>query len=242
MAFFEHDFEIGLRDIGNANFLSNKSILAFLENIGSYHSDSINFGLNNIPLTHSSWVLLGWKVKVLKRPVYGDKLHIVTWAKNPEKFYTYRDFEVYNSNNELVIVATSKWVLIDTNTGKLKPIPEEIINLYNPDTKNALPEEECLFKKLNVSENYIYSCSYIVSRSQIDLNNHMHNLYYLDMAYEVLPEDVYNNMFNYFEISYKKQIRLHEQVKCHYIFEENTHKVIVKSLDEKTTHAIIFLR
>ncbi len=242
MAFFEHDFEIGLRDIENPNFLSNKSILAFLENIGSYHSDSINFGLNNIPLTHSSWVLLGWKVKVLQRPIYGDKLHIVTWAKNAEKFSTYRDFEVYNSANELVIVATSKWVLIDTNTGKLKPIPEEVLNSYKPDTKNALPEEDCILKKLNVSDNYISSCTYTVSRSQIDLNNHMHNLYYLDMAYEVLPEDVYKNMFNYFEISYKKQIRLHEQVKCYYTFEENTHKVIVKSLDDKITHAIIFLR
>lgn len=242
MAFFEHDFEIGLRDIENPNFLSNKSILAFLENIGSYHSDSINFGLNNIPLTHSSWVLLGWKVKVLQRPIYGDKLHIVTWAKNAEKFSTYRDFEVYNSANELVIVATSKWVLIDTTTGKLKPIPEEVLNLYNPDTKNALPEEDCILKKLNVSDNYISSCTYTVSCSQIDLNNHMHNLYYLDMAYEVLPEDVYKNMFNYFEISYKKQIRLHEQVKCYYTFEENTHKVIVKSLDDKITHAIIFLR
>lgn len=242
MAFFEHDFEIGLRDIENPNFLSNKSILAFLENIGSYHSDSINFGLNNIPLTHSSWVLLGWKVKVLQRPIYGDKLHIVTWAKNAEKFSTYRDFEVYNSANELVIVATSKWVLIDTTTGKLKPIPEEVLNLYNPDTKNALPEEDCILKKLNVSDNYISSCTYTVSRSQIDLNNHMHNLYYLDMAYEVLTEDVYKNMFNYFEISYKKQIRLHEQVKCYYTFEENTHKVIVKSLDDKITHAIIFLR
>lgn len=29
MAFFEHNFEIGLRDIENPNFLSNKSILAF---------------------------------------------------------------------------------------------------------------------------------------------------------------------------------------------------------------------
>ena len=242
MAFFEHDFEIGLRDIENPNFLSNKSILAFLENIGSYHSDSINFGLNNIPLTHSSWVLLGWKVQVLKRPVYGDKLHIITWAKNPEKFSTYRDFEVYNSTNELVIIATSKWVLIDTTTGKLKPIPEEILNLYHPDTKNVFSEEESLLKKLNVSENYISSCTYTVSRSQIDLNNHMHNLYYLDMAYEVLPADVYNNMFNYFEISYKKQIRLHEQVKCYYTFEENTHKVIIKSLNDKITYAIIFLR
>lgn len=144
MAYFEHDFEIGLRDIENPNYLSNKSILAFFENIGSYHSDSINFGLNEIPTTHSSWVLLGWKVKILKRPMYGDKLHIVTWARDTEKFSTYRDYEVYNQDNELVIIGTSKWVLIDTTTGRLRPIPEEIIKLYNPDTKTVfLPKKPC---------------------------------------------------------------------------------------------------
>ena len=182
MAYFEHDFEIGLRDIENPNYLSNKSILAFFENIGSYHSDSINFGLNEIPTTHSSWVLLGWKVKILKRPMYGDKLHIVTWARDTEKFSTYRDYEVYNQDNELVIIGTSKWVLIDTTTGRLRPIPEEIIKLYNPDTKTVFPSEEALLSKLTDSEHYDTVCTCAVGRSQIDLNNHMHNLYYLDMA------------------------------------------------------------
>ena len=60
------------------------------------------------------------------------------------------------------------------------------------------------------------------------------------MAYEALPEEVYkNNTFNFFEITYKKQIRLHDTVKCYYVFEENTHKVIIKSLDDKKIHAII---
>ncbi len=243
MAFFEHDFEIGLRDIENPNFLSNKAILALFENIGSYHSDSINFGLNDLPITHSSWVLLGWKVKVLKRPIYGDKLHIVTWARNVEKFSTYRDFEVYNQHNELVIIATSKWVLIDTITEKLKLIPKDIINLYKPDTKVAFPENEALLSKLTDTDNYISETIYTVQRSQIDLNNHMHNLYYLDMAYEALPKEVYeNNVFNTFEISYKRQIKLHNTVKCYYSFEEDTHKIIIKSLDNKTIHAIISLK
>ncbi len=240
MGYFEHDFEIGLRDVENPNYLSNKAILAFFENIGSYHSDSINFGLNEIPKTNSSWVLLGWKVKVLKRPIYGDKLHIVTWARNTEKFSTYRDYKVYNQNNELVIIGTSKWVLVNTTTGKLRPIPEEIIKLYCPDTKTAFSPEESLLTKLTDSEHYDAVCTCTVGRSQIDLNNHMHNLYYLDMAYEALPEEVYkNNTFNFFEITYKKQIRLHDSVKCYYVFEENTHKVVIKSLDDKKTHAII---
>ena len=243
MGYFEHEFEIGLRDIENPNYLSNKAILAFFENIGSFHSDSINFGLNEIPATHSSWVLLGWKVKVLQRPIYGDKLHIVTWARNTEKFSTYRDYEVYNQKNELVIIGTSKWVLIDTTTGKLRPIPEEIIMLYNPDTKTSFSSEEALLTKLTDPEHYDTACTYTVGRSQIDLNKHMHNLYYLDMAYEALPEEVYkNNSFDYFEIAYKKQIRLHDTVNCHYVFEENTHKVVIKSLDDKKTHAIIIFK
>lgn len=243
MSFFEHDFEIGLRDIENPNYLSNKSILAFFENIGSYHSDSINFGLNEIPRTHSSWVLLGWKVKVLQRPIYGDKLHIVTWARNTEKFSTYRDYKVYNQNNELAIIGTSKWVLIDTTTGKLRPIPEEIIKLYRPDNKTVFPADETELSKLTASDNYDSVCTHVVSRSEIDLNNHMHNLYYLDMAYEALPAEIYKkNTFNCFEITYKKQIKLHDTVKCYYVFEENTHKVVIKSLDDKKTHAIILFK
>ncbi len=243
MAFFEHDFEIGLRDIERPNYLSNKSILAFLENIGSYHSDSINFGLNNLPQTHSSWVLLGWKVKVLKRPIYEDKLHIVTWAREVEKFSTYRDFEIYNQNNELVAIATSKWVLIDTNTGKLRLIPEDLINLYRPENKKVFSDEEAVLSKLSDPDKYDLESIYTVSRSQIDLNKHMHNLYYLDMAYEALPEVVYeNNIFNSFEICYRKQIKLHDTVKCYYSFENNEHKVIIKSLNDKIIHSIIVFK
>ena len=63
------------------------------------------------------------------------------------------------------------------------------------------------------------------------------------MAYEVLPKEVYeNNVFNTFEISYKRQIKLHNTVKCYYSFEEDTHKIIIKSLDNKTIHAIISLK
>ena len=37
----------------------------------------------------------------------------------------------------------------------------------------------------------------------------MHNLYYLDLAYEALPEDIYNNKrpFNNVKIVYKKEIK-----------------------------------
>ena len=70
----------------------------------------------------------------------------------------------------------------------------------------------------------------------------MHNLYYLDLAYEALPEDVYsNNSFDNIEIMYKSGAKLYDKLKCFYANIENEHIVTIKSEDEKTLHAIVKL-
>ena len=46
--------------------------------------------------------------------------------------------------------------------------------------------------KIKVPEDYEREIEYNVNRRDIDLNGHMHNLNYLDLAYEALPEEVYN--------------------------------------------------
>ena len=40
---------------------------------------------------------------------------------------------------------------------------------------------------------YLFKKDYYIQRRDIDINEHMHNLNYLDMAYEILPEDIYKN-------------------------------------------------
>ena len=81
---------------------------------------------------------------------------------------------------------------------------------------------------------------YKVKRADIDVNNHMHNLNYVDLANEALPEEVYREKhFDNLRISYKKEIKLGETVKCKYAYENNKHIVAIKSEDDKILHAII---
>ena len=55
----------------------------------------------------------------------------------------------------------------------------------------------------------------------------MHNLYYLDLAYEAMPEEVYNKRpFNEIEIMYKKEIKLKDTVICKYSYENDKHIII----------------
>ena len=70
----------------------------------------------------------------------------------------------------------------------------------------------------------------------------MHNLYYLKLAYEALPEEIYKQRpFNDVRIMYKKEIKLGENVKCKYAKNENKHIVAIFDESEKKLHSIIQL-
>ena len=238
---FEKEFNIGITDIGINNNATNIAILKYLEDIGCMHSDLVGLGVNNIENTKKSWLLMDWNLKIIKRPKYADKILIKTWArpckKNP--FCTYRDYEVY-LNKERIAIATSKWVLFDWDKKRITKITDEINLEYKSEEESVFKNQE--IEKLKEPSEYKYTSLYKVKRADIDINKHMHNLNYLKLAYEVLPEDIFfNEELPNVRIMYKHQILLDDEVKCNYTKEENKYIITIKSKDESVLHSIIEL-
>ena len=187
---FEHDFKMGVKDIGEDNLIKNRSILEMFENIGGYHSDLAGYGANDVPNKKVVWILLGWKLHVIKRPKYGQTIHVKTWGRNATKVYTYRDFEMYDGNNELCAIATSKWTLVNIESGKITKLTDEVLGKYELEEKCVFEDRE--LKKIEVPVTNTNEAEYTVIRRDIDINGHMHNLYYLDIEYKT---DVYYNFY-----------------------------------------------
>lgn len=238
---FEKYYEVGLRDIGANNDATNIAILGYLEDIASLHSDTVGLGPDDVFDKKIVWLLSDWKLEVIKRPHYKDKLKVMTWAKGKELCSSYRDFKILNENNEIIVKATSKWIYFDLNKNKISKIDDNILELYNPEIGISVFEEGKL-EKIKQPNDFEKCIEYTVKRLDIDINNHMHNLNYLNLAYEALPEDIYNNQeLNNVRISYKKEIKLNDKIKCLYSFENDKHIVAIKSFDDKIIHAIIEL-
>ena len=71
----------------------------------------------------------------------------------------------------------------------------------------------------------------------------MHNLYYLDLAYEALPQEVYEKRpFDNVRIEYKKEIKFGETIKCKYSYINDENVVAIFNDDESIVHAIIILK
>lgn len=238
---YKEKFKIGLKDVWKGKEVSNKAILEYLEDVASYHSDSVGYGINTCDETHLTWLLLDWKVKVIKRPEYGQTLTIHTWSRYIIKCYAYRDFEVYDENNNLCVIASSKWLLVNNQTAKIAKVEQEMADKYQSELEKSVFQEKEI-EKMKEPQNYKSSIIYQVKRKDIDVIGHVHNLYYLDIAYEALPQEVYEQRpFNEIRIMYKKEMKLDDIVNCKYAYEDNKHIVVIQSEDEKILHAIIEL-
>lgn len=241
MGIFTYEYLVKYFDIGRNNKLSLKSLVTILQEAACAHSDKAGFGLNDIPRTHFTWLLLNWKVEMYAHPQVNEVLTIKTWPRALERIYCYRDFEVYDSNQNLIAIASSKWVAFNIDTKKIMKVEPSIIDCYGGNVEKSVFENP-FQEKLAVPEDLSLNFHYQIQRRDIDTNGHVNNSYYVDFALETLAEEIYNeNEFNHLEIIYKKEIKYPEKINCYYSFQNNQHIVTIKSEDDTVVHAIVKL-
>ena len=241
MAIFSSNLTINYSDVDKDNEMTNKGILRLMQEVAGLHSSSLGYGVNDIPKTNLAWIILNWKLKVLKRPPTSTPLTFNTWVRSENPLYSYRDFEAYDNENNLVAVATSKWILFDVNKKSITKIPEGVKEKYSYEDKYAITDK--WNEKLKEPIDSKFVMNYQVQRRDIDTNNHVNNLYYLDYALEAIPEEIYNSTkFSSIEIMYKLEAKLGDILSIFYSQSENN-KIIVTIKDEKKEkiHAIIKL-
>lgn len=238
---FSDTYRTGFAQVGTHDVLTNKSILSILENIADSHSVYGHFTFSDIAKYNLTWVILNWKLQVFKKIKANTEIKVETWCRNLSKLFSYRDFRIFDDNGDLCAIATSKWCLVDITTSKIATMPDELRVKY-------IMHDESVFGEKDVSKiglpnhDPIASDTYKIHKFDLDLNKHVHNLNYLNIAYEVLPDAVYDgDEFNNVEIVYKKELKYGDTVKL-YLYDDNDSFYIgLFSLDNTVLHAIIKL-
>ena len=225
MAIIENDYRITVKQVDFSGNLSNRGLIMIFEDIACYHSDLIGCGFNDRPKTHFAWILLNWKIEILKRARYGDIVKVKTWTHSSNKLFSYRDFEMYDKDNNLLAIASSKWVLMDSRDYNIIQISDALAQSFSPEDKSVFGD--CNYLKLIEPSNMVLTYSFEVKRRDIDVNRHMNNLYYLDYAFESLPDEVYSKIQEYtkIEILYKLSAKLND------IFPEFIREALIEGID-----------
>lgn len=226
----EKKYIINEEQVNGAQEFRTQELFEILTEMGGIHSDMIGNGADALMAKKLSWVLLTWRINFIKRPKLNDEILVKTWVRKSDGITSVRDFEVYNSNDEKIIFASSKWCLINLETRRPVRFDDELSSAYQPEDKNAFGEE---LPRVREPGEYTLEKQYQIKESDIDVNGHFHNSNYLDVAFEIIPN--FNESINNFDnvlIEFKKEIMYGEDVHVYYKNEEGKEMVALKVNDK----------
>lgn len=223
---FNYVYKPIIEDYDNQGNYKLGAILKAFGNAGSAHSDASGDNVIQGSNTGKGWVLLDWKLEIIEAPKMGEDLKVDTWIEPLRSpFGTIRSFLGY-AGDKLCVKGITKWVLLDLTTGRPTKIPEELIESYTVNEGSAF--EGSKIEKIAEPENYTSETEILVRRSDIDWNNHVHNLTYLDYAIDCLPEEIYTaKKFNKLRITFKTAIFGREKITGKYGTTENASVVAI---------------
>lgn len=215
----EKEYEIHYYEIDCEKKLLITSLMNFFSDVAIQQSENLGVGLGYLKEKGTAWVIYKWDIHLKRYPMFNEKIRVRTMPYSFRKFYAYRTFEVLDEGGEVIADANSLWFFIDTKQRKSIRITDDMYNAYGIDKSNNKVlgmEKVGSPKKIDSEENFN------IRYTDIDTNQHVNNVKYVDWALETVPMDVVNNYeLNGINIIYEKELTYGESIKVATEIEEN---------------------
>ena len=135
---------------------------------------------------HGAWVLNSWQIEVNRYPDIMEEIEIQTWPSGFKGVFGPRSFCIKSKEGEVLAIAKTLWVYMDTETGRPAKPSEELIQKY---TVEPAIEMEEISRKISVPDELEAVDWITVRKYHIDTNQHVNNSQYVQMALETFPQE-----------------------------------------------------
>lgn len=190
--------------------MTPSALLKVFENVSSHHARQVGISVMERSLSGIAWLLTDWRVEILRTPTHRDQLLAETWLfQSHSSSRTSRELQLKDSAGALLARASAKFALVDLKTNLVaKASPDEAAR-YQPEDHTAFPDR---LPRLRVPAEFSCEKPLALRRSDIDYNGHVHNTAYLDLALELVPEELLSEGIRSFRISYRRPLRYGDSV------------------------------
>ncbi|WP_440998663.1 acyl-[acyl-carrier-protein] thioesterase [Fodinibius sp. SL11] len=183
---FQEQFKIRASEIDINQQATLPAICNLLQEVAGNHARKLQFDITDLQQDELTWVLHRLNVKIDRFPKWREKVIIKTWPSSGDGLRAYRDFLIMDKNGKIIGKSLSYWLIMNIQSRRPTRIPEEILQLAPDETDHVLPVTKAGFTDLDQAD---YSQQFEVRKSDLDLNQHVNNVRYVEWALSCLPEN-----------------------------------------------------
>lgn len=166
--------------------LSVTGIINYLQDCSTFQSEDLGVGIWYLKQRKKVWMLSSWKIEILRRPAFGEKITVGTWPYEFKGIYGYRNFVIWDEKGIEIVKADSTWFLCDLETGHPQRVREEDVAAYGANEPRL--DMKPVPRKIALPDSFHEQAQIQVSAHHIDTNHHVNNAQYIELAREARSE------------------------------------------------------
>ena len=185
--FFEEQFKIRASEIGPNQKATLPAICSLLQEVAGNHARQLEFDITDLQDEKMTWVLHRLHVDMDRFPDWRENITIRTRPSGGDGLRAFRDFLILDKNEDIIGRSLSYWLILDMKSRRPRPIPQQILDWVPDNVDHVLPLTKPNFAKVEQPNS---TQQFTVRKTDLDLNNHLNNVRYIEWALSCLPSDL----------------------------------------------------
>ncbi|MDF9799924.1 medium-chain acyl-[acyl-carrier-protein] hydrolase [Catalinimonas alkaloidigena] len=206
----QQHFTVRSYDVDFQRHLRTDVLCGFFQEVASEHALKLGVGYQQLDEQQLFWVLSRLLLQITKLPRWHEEIIIETWAKGTDRLFALRDFVVRNGQGEILIQATSYWLMLNANSRR--PVRPDSFFARLKHEAHAIDEP---IEKLESTKAKL-SYTEIARYTELDHNQHVNNIRYVSWMLNSFPLDFFSqHELQTLQINFQSELREGDSVEIY---------------------------
>ena len=179
-------FTVRAYETGAGDRSTLAALCDYMQEAAGENAETLGWGIRALQESGLTWMLARLRVRVARYALQGETLTVRTWPSGMKgKLLAKRCFAGFAADGSELFRAASEWLYVDLKSQKIARLPDSFAALVPPGTPDIeLPDIGGRFTRIEAPD---AKAQIFARRSDLDFNDHVNNVHYLEWMFETDP-------------------------------------------------------
>ena len=205
MSVYSEEILLRSKDVDMYRRLRTSELFRMLQEASIRHTEQLGMGRDKTLDRGILWVLLMQRAEIVRMPEYDERIVLRSWPGRTMHLLFPRYYSLETAAGEPLLKASALWSLVDEKTRKVV-FPEK----YGVAIEGVVTGEEIGMPGSMARKDTAWERVFTVPYSFVDLNGHMNNTRYFDLAEDCVGAAAAGRRLKGIGVEYQNEARLGE--------------------------------
>ena len=202
MSVYAFDYRVLSSDTDANRNLRLSRLFTMLQEASIAHTTELGMGREKTLDRGLLWIVTLQQAKITRLPVYDEPIRLRSWPGKTMHLLFPRYYRIEDRRGNSLVEASALWALMDQNTRRVV-FPE----LYGIKIRGVHTGKELALPASPRMPQGEQTGSFTVPYSYVDLNGHMNNTRYFDLAADRMPQELRTRPISGVQAEYAKEAK-----------------------------------